>query len=221
MKKVLFVGLIMAVSVVASNASDIFVTDAGVRLIRTQIEAQIERIQRARERAEARATLARMRAEEQLGIAEEDLTLQVERLEMLREQLCDQAGESEHAVVESGQNLKRIVERDVEKIGAEIRKANDLIRKLRMLRENGSTDSANGKSAGTGSACSDRSGRDFSMESTFSIAGLGGGAVGAETDSPSIAELEAMLVKIQQQQPVQNQPTPITALPPPPIVRTG
>lgn len=220
MKKVLLAGLIMAISVVAANAEDILVTDARLGVIRTQIGAQIERIQRARELAESRMALAKERAEDQLRIAEEDLTLQIERLDMLREQLCDQAGETEDAIIQTRQNWKQAVEGDVEKIRAEIGKANSLIQKLRMLRETGSTDAANNKSKGIDSFCPDRNRRDSSIESTSSLSGLGGATGAAESDSPSIAELETMLVKIQQDQPVQKETTPVAALPTPPVVRT-
>jgi hypothetical protein len=110
---------------------------------------------------------------------------------------------------------------DVEKIRAEIGKANGLIQKLRMWRETGSTDAANDKSKGIDSFCPDRNRQDSSTESTFSIPGLGGGTGLTEAESPSVAELETMLLKIQQEQPVQKETTPVAALPTPPVVRTS
>jgi len=58
--------------------------------LKTTIQTQIERIKNARDLTDAQIDLARLRIGEQIKRSEEDLALQVEQLERLKEQLQEQ-----------------------------------------------------------------------------------------------------------------------------------
>ncbi|GEM_PF-6070564 len=82
MKKAFIAGLITLFSLLCAHASEILLTEAKIWQIRASIEAQAEQIKRAQEIIENRTSVSKARIEEQLRIAEEDLIIQREKLEI-------------------------------------------------------------------------------------------------------------------------------------------
>lgn len=134
MRKALLAAFIAIFTVLTAQASEILSIEAKLEQISVDIEVQMERMQWAQETAEARMSVADARVEEQLRIAEEDLAAQVEKLEMLRDQLKDQISEAERAIESIKQDWKVTMVEMYEKIRSQIADANDLLQRLRQLR---------------------------------------------------------------------------------------
>jgi hypothetical protein len=89
--------LILAVAVVmgaVSLSAEAFASDSKAMELKRKAEAQIERVKAARERADARITLSKIRSSVQSRRAQEDLIRQVEMLDRIREVMQDQMMES-------------------------------------------------------------------------------------------------------------------------------
>lgn len=134
MRKALLAAFIAIFTVLTAQASEVVSIESKLEQIRAEIEVQMERMQWAQETVEARMSVADARVEEQLRIAEEDLAAQVEKLEMLRDQLKDQIREAERAIESIRQDWKVTMVEMYERIRSQIGDANDLLRRLRQLR---------------------------------------------------------------------------------------
>jgi len=217
MRKLLIACLVIAfaiITVLPSAASDSESIDSSIGRIESQVEAQLEKIRRAREMADSRMSLARLRVEEQLRVAEEDLAAQAERLEMFREQLQGRIEETDRAMARMTTDWRQSMARAHERIRAQIRETNRLMGRLNELRNranaipnsNDLPPSDRGASASPGSSGGCPACKPASL--TPGSAGQG---------VPTVAELEEELRRIEQERATGQQPDPVapTALQPP------
>lgn len=209
MRKLLIACLVIAfaiITVLPSAASDSASIDAGIGRIESEVEAQLEKIGRAREMADSRMSLARLRVEEQLRVAEEDLAAQAERLEMFREQLQGRIEETDRAVARMTNDWRQSMARAHERIRAQIRETNRLMGRLKELRNrsnaipnsNDLPPSDRGASASPGS-----SGGCQACKPASPTPGSAGQGV------PTAAELEEELRRIEQERAPGQQPDPV------------
>jgi hypothetical protein len=80
-------------------------------------------------------TLARIRIAEQLRRSEEDLSRQIESLERFREQMADQKGETDQAVVRMQKDWKLFIQQAFSDLDSQLRETNSLITQMETLRD--------------------------------------------------------------------------------------
>ncbi|AFM24194.1 hypothetical protein [Desulfomonile tiedjei] len=102
---------------------------------KTQIEAQIEKIREAREKAENEVVLAKIRVGEQLRRSEEELKRQLEVLDRFRDKLSDEKYETNQAVVAVQRDWSDLVQKACSDIEAQIDTTNSLISDLQGMRK--------------------------------------------------------------------------------------
>ncbi len=136
--------LIVALAATLSGASDTVSLGGEISLIKDQIDSQIERIKRARDEAETKMTLARLRVTEQLRISEENLAIQVEKLNRFEESLRDQIAETVEAMARTRQQRREMMRSIAAEVRSQIRGTNDLISRMRKIREQVGTDDDDG-----------------------------------------------------------------------------
>lgn len=197
MKKLLTACLLLIASAAAAQTSGPASLDAILTRVRTQLEAQIERVKRAREVADARVTLAGVRVEEQLQRAEEDLTVQNERLRLLQEQLLDQLKDADQAYLAFRNEWRPAMTQAVRNIRSQISATNSLIAQIQRAQVTSSTPTGGNVTGGcSGCPYEDRGVPD---------------AVG-DLAPPSLAELEAELSRLESQSAVSSSTRSSTAL---------
>jgi predicted nuclease with TOPRIM domain len=103
--------------------------------MKQDLQIQVERIRRARETASSEMTLARIRIAEQLRRSEEDLSRQIESLERFREQMADQKGETDQAVVRMQKDWKQFIQQAFSDLDSQLRETNGLITQMEALRD--------------------------------------------------------------------------------------
>jgi predicted nuclease with TOPRIM domain len=103
--------------------------------MKQDLQIQVERIRRARETASSEMTLARIRIAEQLRRSEEDLSRQIESLERFREQMADQKGETDQAVVRMQKDWKQFIQQAFSDLDSQLRETNSLITQMEALRD--------------------------------------------------------------------------------------
>ncbi len=102
---------------------------------KTQIEAQIEKIREAREKAENEVVLAKIRVGEQLRKSEDELKRQLEVLDRFRDKLSDEKYEANQAVVAVQREWSDLVQKACSDIEAQIDTTNSLISDLQGMRK--------------------------------------------------------------------------------------
>lgn len=201
MKKLLTAWLILIASTAAAQTTGPASLDATLSRVRTQLEAQIERVKRARETVDAQVTLAGIRVEQQLQRAEEDLTVQNERLKLLQEQALDQLKDADEAYLAFRNEWRPAMTQAVKSIRSQISVTNGLITRLQRAQ----AQAADGggllsrcRSAGTancprvnGTGTEDNGGCPY--DDRVSLDAL------AELTPPSLADLEAELALLESQ----------------------
>ncbi len=138
MKTILLLSLILAVIATASTAAQASGTigiDSTISQMKQDLQIQVERIRRARENASSEMTLARIRIAEQLRRSEEDLSRQIESLERFREQMADQKGETDQAVVRMQKDWKQFIQQAFSDLDSQLRETNSLITQMETLRD--------------------------------------------------------------------------------------
>jgi hypothetical protein len=138
MKTTLLLSLILAVIATASTAAQASETigiDSTISQMKQDLQIQVERIRRARETASSQMTLARIRIAEQLRRSEEDLSRQIESLERFREQMADQKGETDQAVVRMQKDWKQFIQQAFSDLDSQLRETNGLITQMETLRD--------------------------------------------------------------------------------------
>jgi predicted nuclease with TOPRIM domain len=138
MKTTLLLSLILAVIATASTAAQASETigiDSTISQMKQDLQIQVERIRRARETASSQMTLARIRIAEQLRRSEEDLSRQIESLERFREQMADQKGETDQAVVRIQKDWKQFIQQAFSDLDSQLRETNSLITQMETLRD--------------------------------------------------------------------------------------
>ena len=138
MKTILLLSLILAAIATASTAAQASGTtgiDSTISQMKQDLQIQVERIRRARETASSEMTLARIRIAEQLRRSEEDLSRQIESLERFREQMADQKGETDQAVVRMQKDWKQFIQQAFSDLDSQLRETNSLITQMEALRD--------------------------------------------------------------------------------------
>ena len=138
MKTILLLSLILAAIATASTAAQASGTtgiDSTISQMKQDLQIQVERIRRARETASSEMTLARIRIAEQLRRSEEDLSRQIESLERFREQMADQKGETDQAVVRMQKDWKQFIQQAFSDLDSQLRETNSLITQMETLRD--------------------------------------------------------------------------------------
>jgi chromosome segregation ATPase len=138
MKTNLLLCLILAAIATASTAAQASGTtgiDSTISQMKQDLQIQVERIRRARETASSEMTLARIRIAEQLRRSEEDLSRQIESLERFREQMADQKGETDQAVVRMQKDWKQFIQQAFSDLDSQLRDTNSLITQMETLRD--------------------------------------------------------------------------------------
>lgn len=202
MKKILTAWLILIASTAAAQTSGPAFLDATLSRVRTQLEAQIERIKRAREVADARITLAGIRVEEQLQRAEEDLTVQNERLKLLQEQVLGQLKEADEAFLAFRNDWRPALIQAVRSIRSQISSTSGLITQLQRLQAQSATEGAGllSRCQSTATAnCSRMSGNGAEEDSGCPCGDQAFLTRLADIAPPSLAELEAELALLESQ----------------------
>ncbi|MGO9569224.1 MAG: hypothetical protein ACLP5H_16945 [Desulfomonilaceae bacterium] len=138
MKTILLISLILAATAMTSTAAQSSVTtgmDSTISQMKQDLQTQVERIRRARETASTQMTLARIRIAEQLRRSEEDLSRQIESLERFREQMADQKGQTDQAVVLMQKDWKQFIQQAFSDLDSQLRDTNSLITQMETLRD--------------------------------------------------------------------------------------
>jgi hypothetical protein len=129
MKRALFACIILTLTVTVAPFA--YVQAAGVedkiRQTKEKIEAQIEKIKEAREKADSEMALAKMRIGEQLRKSQEDLSRQLEILERFREQLADQKSETAAALSDMQTNWASMIDKAFSDVDSQIEATNSLL----------------------------------------------------------------------------------------------
>ena len=103
--------------------------------LKTTIQTQIERIKNARDLTDAQLDLARLRIGEQIKRSEEDLALQVEQLERLKEQLQEQKTLADQTVTRMKTDLLTISTTALGNIDDQLNQTANLLERMRKIRE--------------------------------------------------------------------------------------
>jgi hypothetical protein len=129
MKRALFACIILTLTVTVAPCA--YAQAAGVedkiRQTKEKIEAQIEKIREAREKADSEMALAKMRIGEQLRKSQDDLSRQLEILERFREQLVDQRSETAAALSDMQTNWAGMIDKAFSDVDSQIEAANSLL----------------------------------------------------------------------------------------------
>lgn len=136
MRRVAAACFLTVFALLAAHAPDAVFAQCGIGPLRAQIEAQIEQIRLARERLSDSMTLAGMRIELQLALAEEDLAVQIERLERYREQLQEQIAAAGGGTGSACENPLQALEETQRMVSAQVAGANSFLAEISRMREN-------------------------------------------------------------------------------------
>lgn len=115
-------------------AADVVGFDSTIRLLQEQITLQLERIRVAREKADNQMSLARIRIDEQLRRSGEDLAVQIEALERLREQLGEKTRQTEQNISLWKEESAHLFSGALTDIASQINQTNELIGRLNTIR---------------------------------------------------------------------------------------
>jgi hypothetical protein len=110
--------------------------------LKTAIDTQIERIKTTRDSTDGQISLARLRVGEQIRKSQEDLAVQMELLQRLREQLEEQKAQTEQSVARMNNDLSTLSTTAFSAIEEQISKTNDLIGRMEKIRQEVSGESS-------------------------------------------------------------------------------
>jgi predicted component of type VI protein secretion system len=124
----------------AQQASDVLTR---IQSLKTEIQTQIERIKTYRGSTDNQLSLARLRIGEQIRRSEQDLAVQLERLQRLRDQMKEQTGQAEQTVTRMKTDLSTLSTTALSDIETQLSQTIDLLSRMRRIREEvtGETDS--------------------------------------------------------------------------------
>jgi|GEM_PF-1587220 len=117
-----------------SIAADLGSLDSTVQILQEQIARQIERIQAARQKADIHMNLASARVEQQLGVAQQELAVQVEKLQQLRAQLQDRTRETEEKITYWQTQGAALIGKTLSEVSSQISETTQLIQNLDELK---------------------------------------------------------------------------------------
>jgi hypothetical protein len=122
--------------------------------LKTSIEAQIEQIQAARTSSNSQIELARLRIGQQIQKSEEDLSLQMEQLQRLRDQLQQQKDQANKTVNSMQNDLSVISTVSLSSIEDQLSRTSDLLNRMRQTYEQvtGETDPTSSNSLAVNSS---------------------------------------------------------------------
>lgn len=103
--------------------------------LKTNIEKQIERIKATRDLTDSQLSLARLRIGEQIRRSEEDLALQVEQLQRLREQLQEQRAVADQTVTRMKNDVQKITTAALENVEDQLNQTANLVERMKRIRE--------------------------------------------------------------------------------------
>jgi DNA repair exonuclease SbcCD ATPase subunit len=103
--------------------------------LKTNIEKQIERIKATRDLTDSQLSLARLRIGEQIRRSEEDLALQVEQLQRLREQLQEQRTVADQTVTRMKNDVLNISTSALENVEDQLKQTANLLERMKRIRE--------------------------------------------------------------------------------------
>jgi chromosome segregation ATPase len=103
--------------------------------LKTNIEVQIERIKSARDLTDSQLSLARLRIGEQIERSEQDLALQMEKLERLKEQLQEQQLLADKAVNAMKTDVLTISTTALGNIDEQLKQTINLLEQMKKIRE--------------------------------------------------------------------------------------
>jgi len=118
--------------------TDLSSLDTTLRVLQEQTARQIERIQSVRQRADSQVTVARVRMEEQLKRAMEELAVQTEVLERLQEQLQDKTKETDEKLASWREQATSAITNTLAEISVQMGQTTDLMRRLEQLKSQAS-----------------------------------------------------------------------------------
>jgi len=136
--------VLLALWMSASMAHPQTSSDALTRInsLKTAIDTQIERIKTTRDSTDDQISLARLRVGEQIRKSQEDLAVQMEVLQRLREQLEEQKSQAEQSVARMNNDLSTLSTTAFSAIEEQISKTNDLIGRMEKIRQEVSGESS-------------------------------------------------------------------------------
>jgi len=134
----------LAAPIGTAGAAEQINFDEKLNQIREKINSQIEQVRGAREKADNQMELARLRAAEQLRSSEENLILQVEMLDRLREQLQEQMAETKQAIDKMRRDRILTIGKTLMDIEAQINQTTGVVERMRILREGMDKEEAGG-----------------------------------------------------------------------------
>lgn len=116
----------------AQQASDVL---ARIQSLKTEIQKQIEKIKTSRDSTDSQLTLARLRIGEQIRRSEEDLAVQLEGLQRLRDQIKEQTGQAEQTVTRMKTDLSTLSTSALSDIETQLSQTIDLLNRMKRIRE--------------------------------------------------------------------------------------
>jgi chromosome segregation ATPase len=129
----LFPALLLCAS--PSFASNLETLNAKIQQIQESIENQMEKIKATREKSDLEMSVARARIAEQLARSQENLTLQIETLQQLREQIAEKISETEEAIVVFKDSVQTALAAALTNVDAQIRQTKDLLREITSVKD--------------------------------------------------------------------------------------
>lgn len=117
-----------------STAADLSSLDTTIQILQEQIARQIERIQAARQKADNQMTVARFRVQQQLERAQQDLAVQVERLQQYRTLLQDKTRETEETIAFWQNQGSGLIGKTLGDVAEQINETSRLMQKLDQLK---------------------------------------------------------------------------------------
>lgn len=108
--------------------------DMGLTTLKEKIATQIERIKATRESADNQISVAKVRVEEQMVRSEEQLALQLESLEQLKEQLRTKSSEADLSIKRMTTDLSSFSGSALKDIEEQIVQTNLMLEKIRGIR---------------------------------------------------------------------------------------
>ena len=129
--------ILLGICLVASTASAQTATGLSTQIsnLKASIEAQIEQIKAARSSSDSQIELARLRIGQQIQKSEEDLAIQMEQLQRLRDQLQQQKDQANQTVSSMQNDLSVISTVSLSSIEDQLSRTSDLLNRMRQTYE--------------------------------------------------------------------------------------
>lgn len=197
--------LITAFGMAPAYAADIDSIAWQIEQINEQVRSRIEKLEFAREKADARLTLAAARLEEQMRIAEEELERRMEQLRTFRDQLGFQVEGTGASMEDLQRNWNRQMQEVFDTIRRRLSETDALMARMRDLRSK------------IGTLRTSLGGADPLDSPTDAMFGIGDGPTNkpmsqdtpvspSGIDSSGLSELERLMQERQNNQPSSSSP---------------